>query len=54
MVALGESFFIRSGGWEVVDSLGTAVEKVSFVDSDGDILGRLASGEFGREGGAWL
>ncbi len=48
VVALGESFLIRSGGWEVDDSLGAADEEVSFDDSAADILERLVSGELGR------
>ncbi len=54
VVAFGESFLIRSGGWEVDDSLGTADEEVSFDGSAAAILGRLASGELGLDGAAWL
>lgn len=48
------------GGWEEVDNLGTEDEPLDSAavaeDAIGEavVLGRFASGEFGREGGAWL
>ncbi len=54
MVAFGESFLIRRGGWEVVVSFGTGTEEALFAVVDGDILGRLARGDFGADGGACL
>jgi hypothetical protein len=58
---VGESFLIKRGGCEVDVSLETEGEGGSpFVVEgmvlEGVVLGfwRLGSGEFGREGGAWV
>jgi hypothetical protein len=48
MVALGESFFMRRRGGG-----GAGVEVASGTGAEGDILGRLVKGEFGRDGGMW-
>lgn len=51
---------IKRGGWEVDVNVGTGTEtEVSAVEvwgvvAAGVIFGRLARGEFGRDGGAWL
>jgi hypothetical protein len=47
-VALGESFLIKRGGWEVDDTLGTeGLEGEALVSLvvEGDILVRFARGE---------
>lgn len=38
---------MRRGGWEVVESFGTAGEVLLVAEVEGDILGRFASGELG-------
>lgn len=55
MVASGESFLISKGGWDVEDSLGTAVvvapDMLDGVDTTD--FRRFGSGELGSDGGRW-
>lgn len=53
MVAFGESFLIKRGGWDVDESFGMVGWLASSVltVAEGDILLRLARGEPGWDGG---
>jgi hypothetical protein len=53
-VALDESFLINNGGCDEDVSFGTAGDVALFCVAEGDILGRFARGELGRDGGAWF
>jgi hypothetical protein len=59
VAAFSDSFLISSGGCEEVVSFGIAGGSGSGTVAEGAmvvaaVLGRFASGELGREGGAWL